>query len=140
MTAPSSILGRRFRLLVAEDDQALREMIVVLLKADGYEVVAVKNGLELLSILVVSMKPESQIRSFDLVISDVRMPGTTGPRAFSQIGGGPEVPPVLFMTAFGDEELRDEAVQVGALAVLDKPVDFDDLRVFVKDYLTRRYN
>ena len=115
-------------------------MIVALLRTDGYDVVSVSNGVELLSVLQVSLDLESDVREFDFVISDVRMPGTSGPRAFARIGNTARVPPVLFMTAFGDEELREEAMRVGAVAVLDKPVDLDELRAFVDKYLAPKYS
>jgi DNA-binding response OmpR family regulator len=128
----------RHRLLVAEDDYALREMLVALLRADGYEVEAVSNGLELLN--AIGMSPKAGSRRFDLVISDVRMPGASGPRVFSRLGYGPDIPPVLFMTAFGDAELSDEVASLGALAVLEKPIDFDELRAFIRSYLARHCN
>lgn len=115
----------------------MRELIVALLRADGYDVVPVSNGVELLNVLEVSLDLESDMREFDFVISDVRMPGTSGPRAFARIGSSSRVPPVLFMTAFGDEELREEAMRVGAVAVIDKPVDLDELRAFVEEYLAQ---
>jgi CheY-like chemotaxis protein len=140
MTLAHSIRRPRYRLLVAEDDKALREMIVALFRADGYDVVPVTNGVELLDVLQVSLDLESDVREFDFVISDVRMPGTSGPRALARIGDRQRVPPVVFMTAFGDEEVHEEAMRVGAVAVLDKPVDLDELRAFVGTYLTQRSN
>ena len=103
MMDSDSTLEPRYRLLVAEDDKALRDMMVSLLKADHYEVVAVGNGIDLMHALRVALDPKSETEPFDLVISDVRMPGRSGPRAFAEVGYGPRVPPVLFITAFGDE-------------------------------------
>jgi CheY-like chemotaxis protein len=123
--------------LVAEDDPALRAMIVALFRADNHEVVAVGNGLDLLDTIEVSLAPALGTKRFDLVISDVRMPEMTGLRVFDRLGYGPTVPPVVFITAFGDEELHQEAMQAGALAVLDKPLDLDELRAFVNDFLAR---
>jgi CheY-like chemotaxis protein len=137
---PSDSSARRHRLLVAEDDQALRELMVQLFRSDGHEVVAVTNGIELANTLEVSFNPEVGAGEFDLVISDVRMPGKTGLRAFEQVGRAPKAPPVVFVTAFGDEELHEKAHHLGALAVLDKPLDFDELREFVKGYLARSHS
>ena len=115
-------------------------MVVATLRAEGYEVMAVADGIELLTALRAAMDREGGERNFDLVISDIRMPGSSGPRAFAQLGPMPRVPPVMFMTAFGDEELRAEALRVGAVAVLDKPVDLDELRVFVRSCLATECN
>jgi CheY-like chemotaxis protein len=128
----------QYRLLVAEDDQALRDMLVAVLRSEGYEVVAVANGLELLTALKAAVDSGREELGFDLVISDIRMPGSSGPHAFARLGRVPRLPPVMFMTAFGDEEVREEAIQVGAVAVLDKPVDLDELRVFVSSCLEMR--
>jgi CheY-like chemotaxis protein len=73
-------------------------MMVELLASDGHEVVAVANGRDLLDELEVSLDPELGSGRFDLVISDIRMPGLTGLHVFSQIGYGPDVPPVVFIT------------------------------------------
>jgi len=113
-------------------------MMVSLLRADGHEVVAVANGFDLLDTLETSLDPHPGLERFDLVITDVRMPGMTGLRVFSQVGYGPNIPPVVFITAFGDEALHEEAHHAGALAVLDKPLDIDELRVFVNNYLARK--
>jgi CheY-like chemotaxis protein len=112
--------------------------MVALLRADGHEVVAVANGFEFLDTLEVSLDPNRGSEKFDLVISDVRMPGMTGLSVFAQVGYGPTVPPVVFITAFGDEELHEQAYHAGALAVLDKPFDIDDLRAFINNFLTGR--
>ena len=137
-TQSSGIRPRRHRLLVAEDDPAFREMMVLLLGSDGHEVVAVANGVDLLDTLEISMDPNLGSGQFDLVISDIRMPGRTGLSVFTQVGNGPNIPPVVFITAFGDEALHAQAHYAGALAVLDKPLDIDELRVFVKDFLARK--
>jgi CheY-like chemotaxis protein len=126
----------KHRLLVAEDDKALRGMIVEILRSDGHEVVTVANGMDLRDTLEVSLDRELGAGKFDLVISDVRMPGMTGLRAFEEVGYGPDIPPVVFITAFGDEELHEQAHHLGALAVLDKPFDLDEFRSFVNSYLS----
>jgi CheY-like chemotaxis protein len=137
-THSDGIRPYRHRLLVAEDDRAFREMMASLLRCDGHEVIAVANGFELLDTLEISLDPNLGSDKFDLVISDVRMPGMTGLRVFTQVGYGPDIPPVVFITGFGDEELHEQAHHVGALAVLDKPFDIDELRVFVNNYLAKK--
>ncbi len=127
---------RRFRLLVAEDDRAFRELLVANLLADGHEVVAVANAVDLMDALAVSLHATGSGR-FDLVLSDVRMPGATGLQVFGGLTGLTQRPPVVFITAFGDEEVHRKARQMGALAVLDKPIDMDELRDYVKGVLAK---
>jgi two-component system, response regulator, stage 0 sporulation protein F len=129
--------ARRFRLLVAEDDRAFREMLVAVLRADGHEVVAVANGLDLLDTLEVSSAAQVGSDRFDLVVSDVRMPGWTGLQVLERTAGGSGTPPFILITAFGSEDVHAAAEGLGAVAVLDKPFDFDDLRSFVSHFLAR---
>jgi DNA-binding NtrC family response regulator len=118
------------RLLVAEDDRALRELLVDTLKTDGYEIVPVANGADLSAAL------SNKERPFDLVISDVRMPGASGLDVLSRSEESASLPPVVLITAFGDDEIHAKARELGALAVLDKPIDMDDLREYVSRVLS----
>jgi len=65
----------------------------------------------------------------------VRMPGSSGLQALAQIGNARKRPPFIFITAFGSADVHAEAKQLGALAILDKPFDFDDLRECINAYL-----
>jgi two-component system, NtrC family, response regulator AtoC len=131
---------RKYRLLIAEDDRALRTLIVAVFEASGYHVVAVENGLDLLDTLEVSLVPELGAEKFDLVIADVRMPEMSGLGVFEHLRSRPGVPPVVFITAFADEEAQVAAAQVGALAVLEKPVDLAELETLVRGFLVGRDN
>lgn len=124
----------KHRVLVAEDHKALREMLVMSLQADGHEVLQASNGFDLVDMVEVSSDPELGSGKLDLVISDIRMPGMSGLSAFSHIGTGAGVPPVVFISAFADEQTHAQAQRLGALAVFDKPLDFDELRAFVSNY------
>jgi CheY-like chemotaxis protein len=130
--------SRKYRLLIAEDDQAFRDLLVTLFKADGHDVVAVTNGRALMDTLAASSDPQPGSAPFDLVISDVRMPGATGLQVLAQTAGARKIPPFIFITAFGGEDLHAEAEQLGALAIVDKPFDFDDLRAFVDNFFATR--
>jgi len=129
---------RRGRILIAEDDADFRELMAVGLQADGHETVAVSNGIDLLKALAQDRASDSQTEAFDLVISDVRMPGCSGIDAVAKLGHGPGVPPVLLISAFADDELCARAHEIGVLDILDKPFDVDDLRLFVNQCLAKR--
>jgi CheY-like chemotaxis protein len=132
---PSVVPGR---ILVAEDDPAFRYLVASALRADAHEVVEVSNGVDLIDVLGGSLIPEWGAVPFDLVLSDVRMPGWSGLDALASLGKAFALPPVVFITAFGDDELHSRALRAGAAAVLDKPIDIDDLRLFVLRFLQRR--
>ncbi len=122
------------RVLVAEDHEALRKVLVKLLRADGHEVFEVAIGFDLEDAVTVASDPELGSGSFDLVISDIRMPGMSGLSAFSNLEYFDRLPPVVFLTAFAGDQVHAQAQKLGALAVFDKPVDFDELRAFVSGY------
>ena len=132
---PPALCGR---LLVAEDSSAFRYLLASALRADGHDVVEVSNGVDLMDMLGGSLIPEWGAAPFDLVLSDVRMPGWSGIDALASLGHEFPLPPVVLMTAFGDDELHRRAKSAGAMAVLDKPIDVDDLRRFVIQFLRRK--
>jgi CheY-like chemotaxis protein len=126
------------RLLVAEGDRALRAIIVAMLRTDGHEVAEVSNGFDLLATLEGAPESARGHSAFDLVVADTRLPGKTALYAFAEVSRDRQVPPVVFITAFGDEEAREEAERAGAVAIMEKPLDFDELRTLVADYLRGR--
>lgn len=135
-TTPSKSKGvRKHRLLIGEANPALRGYLLAVLGADGHEVVAMTNGVDLLDTLAVSLHPEFGSGRFDLVISEARILGAEEARVFSKLVDRAKLPPFVFTTVFGDKELQVKAKQFGALAVLDKPLDIDDLREIVNSSL-----
>ena len=116
------------RLLLAEDDGPFRFLLTSALRNDGYQIVAVSNGVDLMDILGDSLSPDGSFASFDLVLSDLRMPGWPGMEALAKVGRNPAMPPFILFTAFGDEDAHRRALEIGALTLLDKPFDIDYLR------------
>src|SRR6266478_1501590 len=125
------------RILLAEDDKALRSLLTGALIRSGYEVVAVADGTQLLEALGASLAREKQTQDFDLVISDVRMPGWSGLQVLADLYGVVARPPMVLITAFGDDAFHRHARQLGALT-MDKPLDVDDLRRVVSELLLRQ--
>ena len=116
------------RLLLAEDDGPFRFLLTSALRNDGYQIVAVSNGVDLMDILGDSLSPDGTFAAFDLMLSDLRMPGWPGLEALATVGRNPGMPPFILFTAFGDEETHRRAREIGALTLLDKPFDIDYLR------------
>src|SRR5688572_12678904 len=108
------------RVLVAEDNPQMLELIVHALARDGHQVIAVTNGLELLDVL--------RNEEVDLVVSDLRMPEMTALDVLAA-SYGRKLPPFLILTAFPDDAALDAAARLGALGVLAKPIELDDLRL-----------
>ena len=123
------------RLLLAEDDFELRDLLACVLRADGHEVVEARDGNELWSLLH-GADPSGE-QPFALVVSDVRMPGLTAFDVLSQLQRSLTNTPVILITAFGDQTTHLRALRLGASRVFDKPFDCDDLRAAVHETLSQ---
>jgi len=119
------------RVLVAEDDFELRRMIALALRKDGYEVVVARDGTELLELVADSFLGDGPELAFDVIVSDIRMPGWTGMQVLQGLADRDEPLPVILITAFGDPKIHMLARDLGAVCVLDKPFEMDDLRMVV---------
>lgn len=113
-------------ILMAEDDDEFRRLLIENFEQQGCQVTAVRNGLDLVGQLR-CLEALSCPEDFDLIISDIRMPGVTGLSVLEGLQSFPEVPPVVLITAFGDESTHAEAKRMGAVAVIDKPFTMRDL-------------
>jgi DNA-binding response OmpR family regulator len=125
--------SRKSRLLLAEDDFELRELLACVLRADGHDVVEARDGNELWTML-----SEDGREPFALVVSDVRMPGLTAFDVLSRLQRSLTDTPVILITAFGDQTTHLRALRLGASRVFDKPFDCDDLRAAVHETLNQR--
>ncbi|HEU4730056.1 MAG TPA: sigma-54 dependent transcriptional regulator [Kofleriaceae bacterium] len=110
------------KILVADDEQNLRRVLVAMLRRDGHEVVQAASGLEAIERL-----PE-----VDVVITDLRMPGADGmevlrtaARLFPQV-------PVIMITAYGSVGQAVEAIKAGAFDYIEKPFEQDSIRTIVE--------
>jgi DNA-binding response OmpR family regulator len=124
VTAPSTIAPR---VLLAEDDAGLRQSLAIGLKARGYAVEAVQNGLWALESLAA--------RHFDLLLTDIVMPGMDGVELALQVSESHPSLPIVMMTGYPDE--RQRAVNLKALiaAVMPKPFSLDALDQTLKGVL-----
>jgi len=109
----------------------MRALLAQSLRADGFEVSESPDGMDVLARLA-SDDPEE----FDLIISDIRMPGVTGLEFLEGLHEREGFPPTILITAFGDAKTHAEAARVGALAVFDKPFEIEDLIAAVRRALS----
>ena len=118
------------RILVIEDDQEMRSLLKDFFEEEGFEIHSVSNGSEAFRILVREL--------FDLVITDIRMPGLTG---LDIIPGIKKLQPnvlIIVITAFGSDELRLRAMARGATAYLEKPLHFHELRTMIHEIISSK--
>ncbi len=118
------------RILVADDDPDLRALVASALRRAGYDVVEACNGMEAIDHIASTVWTRRD--GFKTIVSDVRMPDLTGLDLLAALRCTRVETPVILMTAFGDEEVRDEARSLGATAVLDKPFNLDELHAAVR--------
>ena len=118
------------RILFIDDDAAGREVALFNLRKAGYEVIAAEDGAGGLSAFEAS--------PFDLVITDLKMPGISGMEVLRKIHAGTPDVPVLVITAFGNVETAVSAMREGAYDFIGKPFHRDQLLMTVEKALDRR--
>jgi DNA-binding response OmpR family regulator len=111
------------RILVIEDDEEMRSLLEDFLKEEGYEADSVRNGSEAFRKLTQG--------PFNLVITDIRMPGLTGLDILSAVKKLRLDMPVIVITAFGGEEVRRRSIARGADGYLEKPIHFHKLKSLI---------
>lgn len=125
----------RERVLVAEDDFEIRRGIVELLEADGYDVVEYETGTGLQSYFDDGMLFDIPRPRVDAIVTDLRMPNMGGLAVMEYFRDmGWDVPTVV-VTAYGDRDTKRRARELGAFAVIDKPVDPEALRRTLREAL-----
>ena len=115
----------RSRVVVAEDDEAMLELVAFALRNDGHEVIEVTDGGRLLVRLASQLRTERGVDA-DLIVSDIRMPVMSGLAMLKALRDAHWTKPVILMTAFADEETRKRAARLGA-RLLDKPFTMEGL-------------
>ncbi|HWA71801.1 MAG TPA: response regulator [Polyangiaceae bacterium] len=134
--APARAPARR--VLLAEDDQELRWLIAHSLRNSGFDVVEVDDGLALLDRVGNSLLDSLELAEIDLIVSDVRMPGWTGLEVLAGLNSAGCPTPVVLITAFGDQEVHAAAKRLGAVAVLDKPFELNELTTLAARVLEQK--
>ncbi len=124
--------GRSERVLLAEDDDAMRALLARALRRAGFDVIEASSGYEALDRLARGLMREPSI---DLIVSDVRMPGYDGLNILASLRQARTPIPVILITAFGSTATHAAAARLGAFAMVDKPFDVDDLVILVRSAL-----
>ena len=115
-------------LLVIEDDEKMRRLLDLILGQEGYRVDTVASG----EAGIQKLGEQSASGGYDLVVTDLQMPGITGLDVLEHIKKAfPEIP-VLIVTGFGTIKTAVEAMKKGAFDYISKPVDNEELKCVVK--------
>ena len=112
------------RILIVDDDPGQRSLLDSFLRGQGFETVVACSGEEALEVL--------RSETFNLMISDVRMPGLSGLETLRRARQEHGLLPVLLVTAYADIREAVGAMRDGALNYLAKPIDLDELLATVQ--------
>jgi two-component system response regulator PilR (NtrC family) len=119
------------RILVVDDERSMRELLAIVLRREGYEVLLAENGRIAIGLL--------EREPVDLLISDIKMPDMSGVevlRAAKRID--PDILGIM-ITAFASTDTAVEAMRLGACDYLSKPFDIDLLKMKVREKIENRH-
>lgn len=116
-------------ILVVDDELSMREFLSILLEREGYKTVVAASAEEALFLL--------ENRIFDLVISDVQMPGLNGIELLKRVKETTPETAVLMMTAFSAAEQAVEAMKLGAYDYLSKPFKVEEVKILVRNAIEK---
>jgi len=118
------------RILVVDDEESMRELLEIALGKDGHRIKTAASGKKALELI------ESD--SFDLVISDIKMPDMSGVEVLRYLKQAEPGIPVIMVTAYASAETAVEALRLGAYDYLTKPFKIDELKANVENALEKR--
>ena len=107
------------RILVVDDEENLRHLLGTILRREGYEVGAAATAAEALA--------ELSARPWDVVLTDIRMPGDSGLELLEALVRRSSAPTVIVMSAYGSFDTALEAMKKGAYDYISKPFKPDEI-------------
>ena len=115
------------RVLVVDDQKGVRRLLEELFKKEGYEVNVAVDGKDSVE----------KVKAYtpDIVLMDMKMPNMNGLEASQEIIKYDHRIPIIMMTAYGEMEVVQKALEVGVKKYITKPFDIIDLRNMVKEVL-----
>ena len=129
-TPPSPPEGAAARILAVDDERSMRELLSIVMRREGHEVLLAENGRAAIDLL--------EREQIDLMISDIKMPDMSGVdvlRAAKKIDR--DIIGIM-ITAFASTETAVEALRMGAYDYVSKPFNVDELKLKVRDALEQR--
>lgn len=117
-------------ILVVDNEESICDFLSILLEKEGYEVITANNG----------QTAGRYIREndFDLVLTDIRMPNSSGIKVLETVKETSPGTPVIMMTAFASAETAVEAMKKGAYDYVSKPFKIEDLKLILKNAIEKK--
>jgi len=118
------------KILVVDDEQSMTQFLGIVLRKEGYSVTTVNNGKDALE--------RTRAEDFDVVITDIKMPGMDGIQLLQGIKKHDPSLPVVIMTAYASQQSAIDAVNLGAFQYLIKNAKNDEIKLVVRNALEMR--
>lgn len=120
------------KLLIIDDERAIRNTCGEILRDEGYEVDIAENGKQGLEM--------ARGKAYDLILSDIKMPEMDGMELLAQLKSGddPIDAPVVMISGHGDVKTAVDALKLGAYDFIEKPIDLNRLLVTTKNALEQK--
>jgi len=118
------------KILVADDEQSMREFLDIMLKKEGYKVSLAANGDEVLKLA------ERDI--FDLILMDIRMPKLDGIAVLKKIKALSPETIVIMITAYASADTAIRAMKEGAYDYVTKPFKVDEIKLIIRNALEKK--
>ena len=118
------------KILVVDDEQSMTQFLGIVLRKEGYQVTTVNSGREALE--------RVKADHFDVVITDIKMPGMDGIQLLQGIKKVDATLPVVIMTAYASQQSAIDAVNLGAFQYLIKNAKNDEIKLVVRNALEMR--
>ena len=113
------------KILVVDDDESMCQFLSIMLRKEGFEVTTVSDGQSAIQ--------KVKENSFDVVITDIKMPGMDGLQLLDQIKAIEPSTPVVIMTGFASQKTAIEAVNKGAFQYMEKHAKNDEVKIVVRN-------
>ncbi|WP_158542354.1 response regulator [Lujinxingia litoralis] len=136
----SPVASRRIEgtcVLLVEDDEPVRELIALLLRDAGVDVVELGDGIEALNYVAACEVYRQTVRQPDVILADINMPNFSGLDLLMGLRESRVRPPVVLVTAVNDVDIHTEARRLGAVSIVQKPFEVEGLLAEVAGALVR---
>jgi diguanylate cyclase (GGDEF)-like protein len=121
--------AEKVKTLVVDDEEIVRSFLIDVLTDEGYQVTAVSTGEEAVKLI--------SKREFDLIITDIKMPGTDGMEVLRVAKTRDPNQNVIVMTGYASTETAVESMKLGAADYITKPFNLDQIKIVVAKTLER---
>ncbi len=123
-------MGERARILVVNDDESIRKVLVTILEEEGYAVDTAKNGREAIK--------KSKVKFYNLALIDIRLTDMEGTKLLTKVKDTTPKMRKIIITGYPSLQSAVEAVNRGANAYILKPFDMDKVLETIRDQLKKQ--